>query len=270
MAVDGVRAPVSCEGLVSDLGSLGLKVGDVVLVHSSLSSLGQVEGGAQTVIAALLKAVAPGGTVLAPTLTGRRHLSPAHPPVFDPARTPCWTGLVPETLRRLPLAVRSWHPTHSVAAIGPAADTLARDHHLAPGPCGPDTPYARLAEMGGKVLFVGIDLTCITMLHGVEEAAGLAYVLQDEPVEARIILPNGPLTVRTRLHYYGPERNFPALEPFLVEAGAMRVGRVAGATCRLVEAGEAWSIAAERLAADPEFFLAEEEKGLGWPNKKVR
>ena len=81
-----------------------------------------------------------------------------------------------------------------------------KKHHLAPGPCGTGTPYARLARMGGKVLFVGIDLTCITMFHGVEEEAGLAYVLQDEPVEARIVLPGGELRVRTRLHYYGPER----------------------------------------------------------------
>jgi len=87
-----------------------------VLVHSSLSSLGCVEGGADAVIDALLDVLGPGGTLVVPTLTGTESLSAENPPRYDPDATPCWTGRVPETLRRRPGAMRSLHPTHSVAA----------------------------------------------------------------------------------------------------------------------------------------------------------
>src|SRR5437763_1353236 len=87
-----------------------------------LRSLGWVGGAAPTAIDALREAVWPGGAVLVPTLTGTIQDGPEHPPVFDPRTTPCWTGAIPETFRRLPSARRSCHPTHSVAAIGPATD----------------------------------------------------------------------------------------------------------------------------------------------------
>src|SRR5919201_6383296 len=103
---------LSREAIVSDLRALRLEAGALVLVHSSLSSLGWVESGAQTVIDALLEAVSPDGTVLVPTLTGTIQDGPEHPPIFDPRATPCWTGIIPETFRRLPSTRRSSHPTH--------------------------------------------------------------------------------------------------------------------------------------------------------------
>ena len=58
-----------------DLASLGLRAGHHVLVHSSLSSLGHVDGGAETVVRALLDVVGPTGTVLVPTLTGSEKVA---------------------------------------------------------------------------------------------------------------------------------------------------------------------------------------------------
>ena len=78
--------------LSSDLQRLGLSVGDIVLVHSSLSGLGHVEGGADAVIDALLDAVGAAGTVLFPTLTGSPADGPDAPPIMDVRTTPCWTG----------------------------------------------------------------------------------------------------------------------------------------------------------------------------------
>lgn len=52
--------------LLFQLNELGILPGDIVLVHSSLSALGFVEGGAQTVIDTLLSAVGPQGTLLMP------------------------------------------------------------------------------------------------------------------------------------------------------------------------------------------------------------
>jgi aminoglycoside 3-N-acetyltransferase len=115
--------------MISDrLRSLGVKNGDILLVHSSLSRFGHVEGGADAVIDGILDAVGTEGTVLVPTLTGSDKLSPANPPIFDVLNTPSWTGIIPETFRKRPEAVRSLHPTHSVAAIGKKAREITANH----------------------------------------------------------------------------------------------------------------------------------------------
>ena len=93
---------LSKDAIVRDLQDLGVLPGSLILVHSSLRSLGWVEGGAETVIDALLEAVAPKGTVLVPTLTGSAQLSPENPPVFDPTTSSCWTGVIPEAFRQRP------------------------------------------------------------------------------------------------------------------------------------------------------------------------
>src|SRR3712207_680593 len=109
------RPLVTRDVLSADLRRLGLGLGAGLLVHSSLSRLGRVEGGADTAIDALLDAVAPGGTVLFPTLTGGERDGPDAPPSIDVRSTPCWTGRIPETARCRLAARRSLHPTHSVA-----------------------------------------------------------------------------------------------------------------------------------------------------------
>ena len=131
------------EDIKRGLKKLGLKKGDLVLVHSSLSSFGYVVGGANTMIDALLETVGHKGTVVVPTLTGSEKLSVNNPPVFDPENTLCWTGKIPETFRKRKEAIRSLHPTHSVAAIGAMAKELLRDHEKSITPCGESSPYRK-------------------------------------------------------------------------------------------------------------------------------
>jgi len=120
-----------------------------------LRSFGPVDGGANAVIDGLLEALGPEGTLLVPTLTGHRGLSPENSPHIDLRTAPCWTGTIPETLRQRPGAVRSVHPTHSCAAIGQRAAALTRDHHISPTPCGITSPYFRNALAGGYIAMVG-------------------------------------------------------------------------------------------------------------------
>ncbi|MBO3803947.1 MAG: AAC(3) family N-acetyltransferase, partial [Candidatus Brockarchaeota archaeon] len=107
----------SKQDLTKDLEKIGLRKGDVVLVHSSLSRIGYVPGGAETAIGALLEAVGEGGTIVVPTITGSISDSPENPPSFAKDK-PSWTGSVPEALRKMRGAFRSKHPTHSVASVG--------------------------------------------------------------------------------------------------------------------------------------------------------
>lgn len=250
------RPIVRKEDIVNGLRELGLKEGDVVLVHSSLSSFGYVEGGADAVIDALLEVVGKSGTVVIPTLTGSEKLSADNPPVFSPSSTPCWTGLIPETFRKRRDAIRSRHPTHSVAAIGTMAEYLTRGHEHCDTPCGIGSPYFKLAELDGYVLFLGVGLWCNTTLHTVEELAMVPYHLQPKPVEAKIVNDDGTVeVVRIKIHLYGYERDFEKIEPILLSKGFMKIGRIGNATVRLVKAKPMIELALELLANDADFLL---------------
>ncbi len=251
-----IKKGLTRKALRQDFEKLGVKKGDTLLVHSSLSSLGFVEGGADTVIDALLDAVGSEGTVMVPTLTGSPNFSPASPPVFDVRNTPCWTGKIPETFRARPDAIRSLHPTHSVAAIGARAKFLTDGHENALTPCGQNTPYIKLTQLGGYVLFIGAKLHSCTLLHGVEELAEVPYHLQNEPVQAIITDNKGnQLTRKLKIHFYGPARDYDKLAPILEKEGIMKTGSVGQANALLVKAKELVELALQKLRDDPEYLL---------------
>jgi len=243
------------DGIVHGLRALGLAPGDVVLVHSSLSSLGYVEGGAEAVIDALLGAVGPEGTVLVPTLTGSEGLDADHPPVYDPDETPCWTGRIPEAFRQRPDAVRSLHPTHSVAALGPRAHELTAGHEHSLTPCGPDSPYGRLARLGGYILLLGVGHEVNTTFHLVEEIVGVPYHMQPGLVAAQVIEQGRARTIHLMIHRYGSPREFRRLEPVFRERGIQRDGQIGEAHVRLIDAGRMVELACQALRQDPGILL---------------
>jgi len=253
---------LTVEDLAGELGELGLRAGDDVLVHSSLSSLGHVDGGAPAACEALVRAVSPGGTVCVPTLTGSRKYTANNPPRFSPS-DPCYTGAIPEAMRARPGAVRSLHPTHSVTCVGPRAEELALGHENCATPCGEGSPYVRLARSGGRLLFIGCDLEVNTTFHSAEELAGLDYVCQRTPARATVLAPEGEKSVSVRLHRYGHARRFSRAEGLLEKAGALTRGTVGEASCMLVDAGPMLEIVLAKLRDDPEFLLAESERGKG-------
>ncbi len=236
--------------------ALGLNAGDAVLVHSSLKSFGRVDGGADTVIDGILDALGPDGTLIVPTLTGHEELSPENPPHFDLRTQPCWTGVIPETVRLRPEAVRSTHPTHSCAALGRDAEELTRHHHLSPTPCGTTSPYFRVAMAGGTIAMVGCTLSSCTTCHTVEELANVGYHLQEKVTFGTCIDRHGVLVeTPCLLHSYaGPERDFPALEPPLVEKGLMRVGTIGACTVRLINALGLIETAFDKIRFDPYYL----------------
>jgi len=226
------------------------------LVHSSLRSLGPVEGGAETVVLGLLKVLGPDGALLMPALSyesvGARN------PFFDVARTPSCVGALPEFFRTRPGTRRSVHPTHSVCGVGGRAAELLDGHEQDTTPCGPNSPFARLPQVNGQILFLGCGLRPNTSMHAVEERVEPPYLFS-KMVDYQITLPDGnEWTMSVRSHNFkGWEQRYDRLEG-LMAVGLTR-GRVLQANCFLVESARMWSAALAALNEDSLFFVEPEK-----------
>jgi aminoglycoside 3-N-acetyltransferase len=246
---------LSGEKILSSLRGLGVQPGSVLLVHSSLSSLGYVAGGSRTVIDALLRAVGDAGTLVLPTHSwdemeggGRR---------FDARGTRSCVGQLTEEFRRRPGVERSLHPSHSVAAFGPLARELTQDHELAPTPCGTGSPYAKILEMNGQILFLGTDLDSNTAYHTIEALAGLPYLLKPRPDEFEIVDAGGVTRkVSVWRHEAGIARRFRQWEGLFIERGVAREGTVGPAHLLLLQGGPFLDLMMDLVRRDPEMLLS--------------
>ena len=233
--------------LESAFRDLGLSLGDVVLVHSALRQLGPVAGGAETVIDALLATVGASGTVAVPTHTWK--VVSSEQPVFHQALTPSNVGALTNVFRRRPEALRSLHPTHSIAAIGARAQELIVDHELGDTPFLPGGPYGRLREWGGKILIIGPGLQCCTYFHGCEEWAGCGWTGEFQFYS--ITAAGQLIPVKMRFGCCNTWDQYPNLEPGLCQIGALHIGHIGSCALHLLDAKPAadWVIA--RLREDP-------------------
>jgi aminoglycoside 3-N-acetyltransferase len=248
--------------IAADLRTLGLRPGGVLLVHSSLRSMGLVEGDslnplairnrAETVVLGLLEALGPAGTLLMPALS-YETVGP-DTPVFDVRNTPSCVGALPEYFRTRLGTIRSVHPTHSVSGVGPRAEELLGDHRLDNTPCGPHSPFARLPQVAGQLLFLGCGLRPNTSMHAIEEHVVPPY-LYGGPVDYQVILADGSLSsMRVRSHnFQGWEQRYDRLEN--VMTSGMCKGPVLQAQCFLIEAAEMWTTALATLRSDPLSFV---------------
>ena len=241
-------APATVRSLHNDLRRLGVRKGGVLLVHSSLSSLGWVCGGPVAVIQALEGALGREGTLVMPTHTSQLS-DPAtwrNPPVptdwidtirrtmpaFDPLVTPTrGMGAIPECFRSQPGVLRSNHPHDSFAARGPEARRITCSHGLHDG-LGEGSPLARLYELDASVLLLGVGHDSNTSLHLAEYRANYAG--------RRWVENGGPVTIGNRRcwarvrHLDYSIADFMRLgHAFAAETGESHSGRVGAAASML-------------------------------------
>ena len=192
------KAPRTRESLARDLDQLGVMTGNRLIVHTSMRSLGWVNGGAVAYVQALQDAVGSTGSIVMPTQSGDysdpsgwRH--PAIPvewvaevkrtmPAYDPAVTPTWRmGTVSELFRTLPGVIRSNHPSGSFAAWGQGAEQIIADHGAQR--IGEESPVARLYDLDGRMLLVGVGYNRNTCFHYSEyRAVATRYVPELMPL----------------------------------------------------------------------------------------
>ncbi len=220
---------------------LGIKNGDIVLIHSSLSRLGYVEGGAVAIIEALQRAVGSKGTIGAPTFWGHTTLYLNGQKTFNANESHSILGAVSENIRKHPDAERSLHPTHSAAFVGPAADYLIKNHHLDNTPVGPNSPYHKLAKIRGKILLLGASLEYLTNFHTIENEYSdfCVPIFLEDPITFKVI--DREKNVRNVTTYvYDPESNKKAkgikMGRYLIENNILKERKVGNTTAKLLDA----------------------------------
>lgn len=243
---------VVCQ-LARDLAGLGVRKGGMLLVHSSLKSLGRLPDGPGTAVEGLLEALGSAGTLLMPALSYESVR--AENPVFDVLATPSCVGALPEFFRKRPGTMRSVHPTHSVCGIGPGARRMLSGHSRDLTPCGAHSPYFKLTEEGGQILFLGCGLKPNTSMHAVEELVEPPY-LYNGWVDYRIKLADGSETVmRVRRHgFRGWLQRYDRIETVMAGEG-LSAGKVLSADCFLLEAPAFWRKAHQAMKEAPFFFV---------------
>lgn len=249
------------QSLISDLKKLGIVEGETLLLHSSLSRLGWVNGGAETVISALLEVLGDEGTLVVPTYTGdntdpAEWRSPRAPrelwqtirdtmPPYDPRITRTrGVGAIPEMLRNWPGAMRSAHPQTSFAAVGLQAGEITAGHAL---DCrlGENSPLAKLEQLEARILLLGTGFDTCTAFH-------LAEYRNVAPLESNsfaAILEGSRQWVSVRDITLNDD-DFGFIGKGLERTGTVKKGLVGGAYCGIFPLREAVSFATDWMRAN--------------------
>jgi aminoglycoside 3-N-acetyltransferase len=212
--------------LREDLVALGVETGDTLFVHSSFKSIGSVDGGAASVIAALEDAVGSDGLILMPSFNLISTVYDERARVWDLETTPSSVGWLTEYFRLMLGTYRSNHYSHSVAARGKNAKEFVCGHMRREGfqsrwdrdpwgrAFGTHSPMHRAYETGGKILMLGVDYTSSTYIH-IAEIKHRAGHLDGDTISKH------PFVDMTKLGEWWDRE------------GCLSVGRMGNSDCRL-------------------------------------
>jgi aminoglycoside 3-N-acetyltransferase len=239
--------------LHADLARMGAPRNSVVLVHTSLKAVGDVEGRGEGFLEALIEYfTSDGGLLLVPTHTWR-NLSDKSKPTLDMTSAETCIGILPSLAALHPYAHRSLHPTHSMSVFdgvtrsgepGRAEDYIACERLRDPATLtstSPDGCYGKLYDIGGKVLLIGVGHNRNTYLHSVEERLGIPNRLTETLTQATIKLPSGEIINRPLRSHHAVgitdvSAKYPKYEPAFRKYGAIVDGKLGDAPTQLCDA----------------------------------
>ena len=227
--------------LVADLRRLGVREGMDLMVHSSLSAIGDVAGGADDVVDALLGAIGRSGTLMMPSFNHGAAW------VYNHLTSPTTNGAIPDTMWRRNEAVRSLHPSHAVAAIGPKAEAYCSDH-LEAGIWAQDSPIGKLVHDGGFILALGTTHHTSTAYHIAEESVPCRCIDPFGNID-KVVAKDGSVEEVWALAWRDSECPVPLhkIDDTLDRRGLQRRGKVGGADCELALGLDLWKVRREHL-----------------------
>lgn len=200
--------------IIYQLKNFNIPEGKPVIVHSSLKAIGEIYGGAETLLCALIECFTQnGGLLCIPTHTWMDMF-------LDLTAPGSCIGVLPDVAARHPLGIRSLHPTHSITVFGDKdrAEDFVKDEAYVDTPVNPEGCYGNIYKEDGYVLLIGVDHTKNTFLHCVEEMMNTPGRLTDKKIESAIIHKNGDVEKR-HLYWFDESKipdvslNFGKFEP---------------------------------------------------------
>jgi aminoglycoside 3-N-acetyltransferase len=236
----------------------GVRPGDHLLVHSSLRSIGPIDGGPDAFIEGLLETVSLAGTIAMPAFNYTR---PLPSPYFDVLNTPSKAGALTEIFRQRFQTVRSVHPTHSVAARGERAADFLADHRKSLA-FGIGSPIDRLAQAGGYVLLVGVTQLANSSIHIGEAHAGVTkFFWEDGPLPtAKILMSDGRVVEHQLDCSTSCSVAFNAVEYPLRRNGLILDLRLGQALCFLMKGIDVIRTTAELLRETPDLLFCKRDQ----------
>lgn len=248
--------------LIDALHRVGVARGDVLIVHSAFTPFLGFRGSPKDAIDAMLDALGPSGTLLMPSLpyTGSTAKYLDSNPSFDVKRTPSRMGILTEVFRRRPGVIRSLNPSHPLLGLGADASTILRDHDLCLKPCGAGSPFERLLDHHGKMLFFAAPLNTMTFVHHLEDryAAELPLHLYEEVPRTVTVTDDEGKTRHATVFVFNPAasraRNVSHLLAELHASGSISSVRIGATRLRLIEVRDAVK-AAEALHRKRKSFV---------------
>lgn len=222
--------------LLSQIEKLGLPCGKPIIVHTSMKAIGEIVGGAETLLEALISAVvAKNGLLCVPTHTWVTL-------VMDLGNPSSCIGALPNVASAHPSGIRSMHPTHSITVFGDSqrAKKFVENEVNVDTPTSPQGCYGNIIEENGYALLIGVDQRKNTIIHCIEEMLGVKNRLTEEKIEATIIHKNGESHKR-KLHWFDDTAssdvslNFGKFEPAFRHHGCIRDGFIGNAKTQLCD-----------------------------------
>ena len=231
---------ITKQQLIDEIRAMGICPTDTVVIHTSMRAIGTVDGGADTVIDAFCE-VLTDGLFVVPTHTWAT-VSPNHP-FYDVRTAVPNIGALPCAAAKREDGFRSLHPTHSMWAKGKGAEAFVAGEENAVSPTPPGFAWARLGDVGAKILLIGVGNNKNTFIHTVDELYDVPDRLSDTMYDVTVRGYDG----REYTHPYHAHacsgtcdvsQYFVNFEDAFVACGVQTFGRLGNADVRIVDAAK--------------------------------
>lgn len=233
----------SKQDIIQDLKAIGIKSGDILLVHSSLSRIGYLEEGPKTLVDAILEVIGPEGNLLMPTSPNNVYQLNyiRNTPFFDVLNSPSKTGKITEYFRTMPGVVRSLSPTEPVSALGPRAEEFTKDHFNQITPYNEHSPFYKVSENEGKILYIGVTLSMAgTNLHTLEDAVDFKFPVYYPEIFEIEVIDKDQFKHKVKIKVHDPswskKRKCDDLIPMFEEEGALEKVKIGQAETLFIDA----------------------------------
>lgn len=257
------------EEIRQGLVRIGLGPGNVVLVHSAMRTFGHIQGGAETVVEAFLELLGPSGTLVAPNFTFAHEAE--EDPLIDPENDPSEMGIISETVRRHPRAIRSTGFRHSFSAIGPRAEVITQvDPALSVFDL--RSSFGVMLALDTQIVLAGMTYHSSTSHHFAEWFCEVPY-RHAIPLDVRVRRPDSSIVRQPMLDYqpkpgaagayYDRHTDFNRLGRMLEEQGSVGITAIGNAVVRRFAMRDLIDLAQVEAAADYNIFRVADETAQG-------